>query len=337
MSNKPLVSIGLPTYNRASDLKRCIDSVLAQDYSNFELIISDNASTDRTQSLCEEFYRKDRRIRYIRQPNNNGAGANFKVVRREAQGEFFMWLGDDDWLDRCYVGECMRVLADHADHELVCGRGRYFDGEKLCFAEVATNLHADSRSQRVLSYYQQVGMNGMFYGVMRRKIVSSLEIRDTLGGDWLLMGQIAYLGKVRTLEGVFVNRSIAGASQSVEKLALAEGLPRIVARNAHLLVALKIFKDIAWKSPVYKPLGRLRRISLAVRSAVAVARKYCVPVWPKKLLEALKRLGPLKKLQVIWNNLRAQLILRTRLKRGLQSIKKKSLRTRNTGFGGPAK
>src|SRR5229473_2324672 len=106
MNSAPLVTIGLPTYNRASELKRAVESVLAQDYSNLELVISDNASTDDTQLVCERFCAQDNRIRYIRQPTNRGAAANFHEVLQRAGGEFFMWLGDDDWLDSSYVAQC---------------------------------------------------------------------------------------------------------------------------------------------------------------------------------------------------------------------------------------
>ena len=66
MSKKPLVSIGLPTYNRATSLGRAVESALTQDYRNIELIVSDNASTDETETLCAEFCRRDSRVRYLR-------------------------------------------------------------------------------------------------------------------------------------------------------------------------------------------------------------------------------------------------------------------------------
>ena len=312
MYNQPLVSIGLPTYNRAATLGRAIESALTQHYQNIELIVSDNASTDETQAICAEFCRSDGRVHYLRQKTNRGSVSNFRAVLERAQGEFFMWLADDDWLDQRYLSECLHIMVEHPEYELVCGQGKYFDAGEFRFAEVAINLEQDTSSQRILFYYQQVAQNGMFYGVMRRKILSGLQLQNSLGGDWLLMGEIACLGKVRTLETVFLNRSIAGASQSVEKLALNEGLLRIVATNAHLLIACKIFRDIAWKSPVYRPLGKLTRVSLAVKSWLAVVRRCSLPVW-------------LNRLQERWDILRTRLIIRTRLKRGLRSIRWKAL------------
>src|SRR5262245_14062805 len=97
--SQPLVSIGLPTYNRASMLPRAIESVLAQTHANIELVLSDNASTDETETICREAQARDPRINYIRQAVNIGLIANFKFVLREARGAFFMWLSDDDWLE----------------------------------------------------------------------------------------------------------------------------------------------------------------------------------------------------------------------------------------------
>jgi glycosyltransferase involved in cell wall biosynthesis len=312
MSSTPLISIGLPTYNRAIDLKRAIESVLAQGYPNLELVISNNASTDETHSICEDFCRRDNRIRYLQQARNIGPAANFIAVLEAARGEFFMWLGDDDWIDPGYVVECARLLVSNPEYDLVCGRGKYFDGDRFVFAELPINLTEDSGSQRVLSYFRQVGMNGLFYGLMRRRILLSLDTQNSVGGDWLMMGQISFLGKVRTLENVSVNRSMAGSSQDVEKMSRAEGLPWLVAKNAHLFIGYRIFRDIGWATHVYQPLRRLARLSLGLRSGMAVARRYSFPDWLNRLIDG-------------WNNLRTHLILRTRLRRGLRRIMRKAL------------
>ncbi len=73
MDSKPLVSIGIPTYNRASVLRRAVESALTQDHTNLELVISDNASTDETEAVCQEFCERDNRVRYIRQKTNRGS------------------------------------------------------------------------------------------------------------------------------------------------------------------------------------------------------------------------------------------------------------------------
>src|SRR6266576_1044088 len=142
MDSRPLVSVGLPTYNRAPGLKRAIESVLGQDYSNFELIISDNASTDETQRVCEECCARDQRIQYIRQPRNAGARANFLEVLRLARAEYFMWLADDDWLESSYLSCCTEQLIANPDFSMVAGTVNYFvEGQLLPHNETIKLLH----------------------------------------------------------------------------------------------------------------------------------------------------------------------------------------------------
>ena len=78
--NKPRVSIGLPVCNGENYLKQALDSIMAQTYTDFELIISDNASTDRTAQICKEYANRDPRIRYYRNEKNLGAARNFNYV-----------------------------------------------------------------------------------------------------------------------------------------------------------------------------------------------------------------------------------------------------------------
>jgi len=96
LENTPTVSIGMPVYNGEPFIRDALDSLLGQTFIDFELIISDNASTDNTEKICREYASKDERIRYIRQTENRGASANFQFVLNEAVGEYFIWAAADD-------------------------------------------------------------------------------------------------------------------------------------------------------------------------------------------------------------------------------------------------
>jgi len=89
-------SIGLPVYNGGKFIRETLDSLLAQTFTDFELIISDNASTDDTEAICREYSAKDKRIRYVRQSENLGQLLNFEFVLDQAVGEYFMWASADD-------------------------------------------------------------------------------------------------------------------------------------------------------------------------------------------------------------------------------------------------
>ena len=112
----PLISIGLPVYNGQKYLKRAITNILAQDYKNLELLISDNCSNDTTQEICEEFCKLDRRIKYIRQNKNIGGAANYKEVLFKSNGTFFMWHAADDWIeDERYLSNLYNSMTDAVD------------------------------------------------------------------------------------------------------------------------------------------------------------------------------------------------------------------------------
>ncbi len=97
MSNEtPKVSIGLAVYNGEKYLKQAVNSILAQTFTDFELIISDNASTDRTQQICEEYARQDPRIRYSRNPENIGGANNENLTFKLSRGRYFRWAAHDD-------------------------------------------------------------------------------------------------------------------------------------------------------------------------------------------------------------------------------------------------
>jgi glycosyltransferase involved in cell wall biosynthesis len=118
-ASEPLVSIGLPVRNGEHRVPSAIMSALTQRYSNIELVISDNASTDGTEEVCREFARRDPRVAYYRQDQNIGLLNNFVATMQLARGDLFCWLGDDDELQTDYLGRCVEVLANEERFVLV--------------------------------------------------------------------------------------------------------------------------------------------------------------------------------------------------------------------------
>jgi len=110
MSTIPRVTIGLPVYNGEDHLAEAIDSLLAQDYRDFELVISDNASTDATEAICRSYANIDYRVRYERHEQNRGAYWNFYRVLELARGEYFRWAADDDLCDASLLSRTVEVL-----------------------------------------------------------------------------------------------------------------------------------------------------------------------------------------------------------------------------------
>jgi FkbM family methyltransferase len=115
MDSQPLVSIGIPTYNRPEGLKRTLECITKQSYKNLEIIVSDNCSLNpEVEKVVKEFKGKDSRIQYFHQSENIGAANNFKFVLEKATGEYFMWATDDDEWDYEYVEFCCLNIGGHA-------------------------------------------------------------------------------------------------------------------------------------------------------------------------------------------------------------------------------
>src|SRR5256885_1918015 len=110
MTAVPRLTIGLPVYNGANYLAESLEALLGQSYEDFELIISDNASTDGTADICRRYEKQDSRIRYVRQPHNIGLAPNHNFTVEQAKGELFKWASNDDLYGRDLVKCCVDAL-----------------------------------------------------------------------------------------------------------------------------------------------------------------------------------------------------------------------------------
>jgi len=117
MNAVPRLSIGLPVYNGENHLTESLEALLGQSYEDFELIISDNASTDDTADICRRYGKQDARIRYIRQPRNIGLSPNHNFVLQQSRGEYFKWAAADDLYGRDLLKRCVDALDE--DEEVV--------------------------------------------------------------------------------------------------------------------------------------------------------------------------------------------------------------------------
>ena len=258
--NVPLVSIGIPTYNRSALLGRSIDTALQQDYWNIEAIVSDNASTDDTETICRHYCKQDKRVKYIRNPENIGPTANFATAMNAASGEYFMWLGDDDWLDANYVSSCISGLNADSHTSLVSGAPRYYRNGKFAHTGKTFNLTHSSAWLRVIIYYAKVADNGMFYGLMRTSRIQHLEIKNSLGGDWLLIAALAFTGKIKVVPEVVVHRELGGATTSFRKITQALGISRLNSLFPMTSIAANVWSDIVMANSVYHSRPILERI-----------------------------------------------------------------------------
>jgi glycosyltransferase involved in cell wall biosynthesis len=128
LSADPRLSVGLPVYNGEKYVDQAIESLLGQSYEDFELIISDNASTDSTADICLRYGKQDSRIRYVRQPRNIGLSPNHNFLVREARGQYFKWAAADDLYGRDLLKSCVDALDESPDVVLAHAWEAVIDG-----------------------------------------------------------------------------------------------------------------------------------------------------------------------------------------------------------------
>jgi glycosyltransferase involved in cell wall biosynthesis len=180
MRDVPRLSIGFPVYNGERYLEESLDSLLGQSYENFELIISDNASTDATAGICRRYMKQDSRIRHICQPHNIGAVPNHNFVVGQARGELFKWASHDDLYARDLLKCCIDALDEYPHMVLAQSRTALIDGSGLVTEMVehspaTASLRAPVRFRSLL--YAKAGDEGM--GVVRTKILSSTPLHGS--------------------------------------------------------------------------------------------------------------------------------------------------------------
>jgi glycosyltransferase involved in cell wall biosynthesis len=301
-AGRPLVSVGIPTFNRASTLRRAIESVLAQEEVELELVVSDNASTDDTEELCRELARSDARLRYLRQPRNLGPFANFRAALDAARGSYFMWLADDDWLERGYLARCADFLERHPDHALVCGTVRFFDGDRAAIVEPPVDATSLTPGGRVLQYYARLTRAGIFYGLSPTELRRRVPFPDVFASDWYVVAGHAALGGLRTLGDVNLNRALGPSEDPVANAESFGVRPGFTARHQHLWTAATVFQDVAWRSEVFSAIGRapVRWVVGAAAAVLVVARFWVYP----RAVSLLRRLRLLPAARVVRDRLR---------------------------------
>lgn len=130
-NSKTIVSIGVPVFNGERFLRKCIESLLSQTFRNFEIIISDNGSTDLTPKICKEYLDKDSRIRYIRQKKNMGLNRNFRFTLKEARSKYFTWVAVDHFCEPDFLETNLNLLESNKRAACSTGKIIFFDENKI--------------------------------------------------------------------------------------------------------------------------------------------------------------------------------------------------------------
>jgi glycosyltransferase involved in cell wall biosynthesis len=279
VTRPPLVSLGLPTYNGARYLAETLDSLLTQDLEDFELIISDNGSTDATEEICRQVAGRDPRVRYERSAENRGAGWNYGHVLELAQGRYFKWAADDDICLPTFLRRCVELLDDE-QAVLAWPRTLLIDAAGAAMGELDDD-GLEGREADPIARLDRLLRNRMewhpVFGVIRTPV-----LRQTRGIGSFVMADVALLAEL-SLRGQFhqvperlfhrryhERRSIA-ANPSFRAHAAWYQPDR---RNRPVLPNVRLVRELLVRA-AEAPLSKRDR----ARATVAVMRDWAIPHW----------------------------------------------------------
>jgi glycosyltransferase involved in cell wall biosynthesis len=226
----PRVSLGLPVYNGQRFLCQALDSILAQSFTDFELIISDNASTDSTPDICRAYAASDARISYFRSESNRGVVWNHNQVFEHSIGEFFKWCGADDLMDPRYISSCLSCLETLPNAVLCYSNAVLIDDQGIpveceCNGEYSCELPLDStdivvRFSSLLSPFHRRIVP--FHGIIRSAALRRIgPLGDFLASDRCLLAELSLLGPfLRVSETLFYRRTDTEVSNENKEIFL---------------------------------------------------------------------------------------------------------------------
>ncbi|QDI88771.1 glycosyltransferase family 2 protein [Candidatus Nitrosopumilus sp. SW] len=226
------ISIGLPVYNGERFLRSKLKSILNQSHRHFELIISDNGSTDNTESICKEFVQKDDRIKYFRHSQNNGITWNFNFVLEKANYEYFMWTAVDDFIFPQFIEKNLKTLEKNTNCVAsICKIEPYVPKDKesqinkddLQYSQLMKKIRNFFRPREIISitgnfntktrlYLKKCSCQSI-YSIFKTDILRNSLVRDSfLGNDWAIFLNVLKFGDLYVNDEILMHEYEQGAS-----------------------------------------------------------------------------------------------------------------------------
>ena len=207
---RPRLTIGLPVYNGEAYLEETLESLLAQDFEDFELVVSDNASTDATTGIVASFATRDPRVRLVRNPRNLGAAQNYNLLVRDSRTELFKWAGYDDLHEPGHLSACVAALDANPAAVLAFPQATIIDGSGRRVREYEEKLRVVAATPwaRVASFAWRFNLCNACFGVMRRDVMATTGlIRPYISSDVTFLAEMAARGTFELVpEPLFLRR-----------------------------------------------------------------------------------------------------------------------------------
>jgi glycosyltransferase involved in cell wall biosynthesis len=226
---KPLICIGMPVYNEENFLKQRLESICNQSFTDFEIIISDNGSEDKTQKICEELCKKDKRISYIRQEKNKGGFWNFSFVLRQAKTKYFVWASGDDIWSKEFLEKNIEVLEENEKIVGSIGIVSIFNRIKNPSTneieiKVLKNTNkfqyvhpVSGNKNEKIKFLLNYAMSPPVYAVYRtKKLQKAVNLEETMWmGDLSILVNVIKEGDFEVIESTFLHKHQTEKSTSI--------------------------------------------------------------------------------------------------------------------------
>lgn len=210
----------MPVYNGAATIEAALDALLAQTFGDFELIVSDNASTDATGAVVQVVAARDPRVRYVRQATNIGANGNYSYVAQVARGEYLKWASASDWCAPSFLERCMLALDANPGAVVAAPRTRLFMGSPSDGIDYAHDIKVldATPSARLIHLNRDIQLNNAFNGLIRLSALRQTRLIEPYQqADMVLMGHLALLGKYLLVdEPLFYRRMEPATSTALQ-------------------------------------------------------------------------------------------------------------------------
>ena len=285
VKDQPLVSIGIPTYNRPQGLRRALESIIKQTYQNLEIIVSDNCSVEEETAketeagmIVREFMAKDERIQYFRQEENIGLFYNKKFLFEASHGEYFTWLCDDDERSPEYIEVCLeefykpdvssKLLLVNTFSELTDPvKGKVLAVDQGC---TTVNLPVSQRYQKYISsiYQEQAAVGDLIYGLIKHEALrKAMAVQPNfLSWDHIFLAQLALDGEfytipkklMRSAPGGISNLKGMSAREKRDKIVKTQRIEDFLAINKPGWAQIICLRDKIWNSVNLSLLDKLQ-------------------------------------------------------------------------------
>jgi len=303
MTDTARVSIGLPVYNGEAFVHRALGALLAQDYGNFELIISDNASTDGTWDICHEYAAMDSRIRLYRNDTNLGFIANFGIVLDHARAPYFMWAGVDDYWAPGLIGALVNELDSHPEAGLALSaiQGVREDGTPLFTCRFQGR--EDPNRMSYYRLYKEMNIWTFYhfyiYGLFRTSLLKAafplFPSEKIWAPDIMFMCQFALATRWRYVDRLLYTRTMWSVMSYERYPDTRPDKILFTDKGVYRPMLLKL-AEIIWKSPIIpwyrKLLFPVALPRYMIHALKQIVRDYVPREYGNRLYETAKRLCP---------------------------------------------